>query len=375
MPKEFHVTQWCGDRTVEWLRNGRPQNSPFFLFSSFIKPHVPYDCPEHLVDLYDPDDMPLPWRSGNEASRKNPIYAQQRKHQEWDLYSEKSARRAKAYYYANITFIDEQIGRILDELDNQGLTDNTLVVFSADHGDMMGDHDMWYKSFGYEGSMHIPLLMRWPGKIAPGTTVDDIATLLDLFPTFMNAGGVDSPEKRPGRDLITLVEGTESRDVFFSEYGSGQNYNVYIRHKEWKYMFFANGGFEELYNLIEDPRELNDLAEDGHYRKELERMREAAKALISRYSDSETLLDDNGHLRRTSTYTGPTALPKKYNRNTRPYSRMPWDSRTPANALAEQDTPWWWQEVGGDWSQLIEYAKNKKHTFDEQCFVKVRLTG
>ena len=362
IPKEHHITQWCGDRTVEWLKEDRPKDKPFFLFSSFVKPHVPYDCPAHLVDLYNPDEMPLPWRSGKESNRENLVYAASRKNQEWDLYSDDAAKRAKAYYYANITFIDEQVGRILDELENQGLAENTLVVFTADHGDMMGDHDLWYKSFGYEGSIHIPMMARWPGKIKPGTRVDELSGLLDLFPTFMAAAEVDSSVDRPGSNLMELLEGKQNREMIFSEINNN-GYCIYVRHKNWKYIFFQNGGYEELYNLANDPKELEDLAGDTKNRETLDCLRKAAEEWIARYSNGNKYLDENGHLKKHP-YAGETDLTKVYNRQARPYSRMPWDSRIPVsllnkNQLNEMTTPWWWKEVGGDWSQLVEYAKNK----------------
>jgi len=358
MPKECHVTQWCGDRTVDWLKNERPTDKPFFLFSSFIKPHVPYDCPAHLADLYDPDEIPMPWVSGSESERENPVYAEQRRSQEWDLYSDVSARRARAFYYANITFIDEQVGRILDELENQGIADNTLVIFTADHGDMMGDHDMWYKSFGYEGCLHVPMLARWPGRISPGTRVDDVTSLLDLYPTFAAAAGLPATPQRPGGDLMQFVEGSASRDIDFSEFACDSGYRVFARHKHWKYVFFQNGGFEELYDLRNDPTELCDLARDPQHESTLAELRKAGEEWIARHSDARAFLDADGHLKQNP-YSGPTDLTKVYNRGTRPYSRMPWDSRTPAAALPENQRPWWWKEVGGDWSQLVEYAKNK----------------
>ena len=279
--------------------------------------------------------------------------------QEWDLYSDKSAQRSRAYYYANITFIDEQVGRILDELENQELADNTLVLFTADHGDMLGDHDMWYKSHGYEGSVHVPMLMRWPGKIKPNSRIDDVSSLLDIYPTFATAAGLGQAEGRPGENLMELIAGTNERDMVFSEIGYDGGYHIYVRHQDWKYIFYQNGSFEELYNLVDDPKELDDLSKDAAYQDKLAELRKAGEQWIAKHSDGGTFLDTNGNLKKYP-YKGETDLTKVYNRATRPYSRMPWDSRSPAGALDEDQRPWWWREVGGDWSQLIEYAKKKK---------------
>ncbi len=104
-------------------------------------------------------------------------------------------------------------------LREQGLEQNTLVVFTSDHGDMMGDHGQWFKSLGYEGSLHIPLLARWPGVIAPGTRCSEAVSLLDLFPTFLNAAGVAWENERPGEDLMAFLGESPrvSRDLAFSE--------------------------------------------------------------------------------------------------------------------------------------------------------------
>jgi len=359
IPKEFHVTQWCGNQTIEWLQNGRDKDKPFFLFSSFVKPHVPYDCPAHLVDLYHPDDMPLPWTVPGEVETEYPGFAHLRINHEWDLYSEDAARRAKAFYYANISFIDEQIGRILDELDQQGLTENTLVIFTADHGDMMGDHGLWYKAYGYEGSLHIPFLFRWPERIQAGTRRDDIVSLTDIFPTFMEAAGLIVGEKRPGKNLLEFIENRAVRDVYFSEFGIPGNLLLHVRHKKWKYLYFQKGGWEELYDLEKDPQELYNLAGKSESDQIRGNLKKEAESWIQEYSNPRIFLDAEGSLKSfpmDETDSGKM----KYNRNPTLFSRMPWESRFPPASLQENKIPWWWKETGGDWSRMIEFLKREK---------------
>lgn len=354
LPKEFHVTQWCGDLTVDWLKRKRPKDKPFFLWTSFVKPHVPYDCPEHLQELYSEEEMPQPWVSGKDGTSKNPYFHQYRETKEFNLYSETASRRARAYYYANITFIDEQVGRILNTLREEGLAENTLVIFTSDHGDLMGDHGLWYKSFGYEGSIHVPLLMWWPGIIAPGTRCAEITSLLDLFPTIAGCAGIESCGERPGNNLIEYISGNSQKtcDLGISEIFSPPNYMLHIRTKEWKYLFYQNGGFAELYNLKNDPHELVDLADDFKYRKIKEELIDAAVEWLIKYGNPDYALDKNRKL-RVEPFRNISEI--QY----RPFSRMPWEYRIPPATLPAGRRGWFWENTGGDWSTLVELVRKK----------------
>ncbi len=346
LPKEHHVTQWCGDRAVEWLAGERPSDRPFFLWVSFVKPHVPYDCPEHLVDLYDESLIPEPWVSSLDGSYKNPYLVRYREQKEFDLYSREAKRRSKAYYYANITFIDEQVGRILDALDAQGLTESTLVVFTSDHGDLMGDHDLWYKSFGYEGSIRVPMLVRQPGRVKPGSRCGELVSHLDILPTIADAAGIDRADDRPGTSLFDYLEGNAACDFQLSEIMYPPEYMVHVRTKEWKYLFHQNGGYEELYDLRLDPQELVDLSGEKDHAPVLAELRRKAAAWIKSYGNPEYGLDDRGELRAEPfrTFFEPAG---------RPFSRMPWDLRLPPSRLPEKQRGWFWAGGGADWSRFI----------------------
>ncbi|WP_168122459.1 sulfatase-like hydrolase/transferase [Paenibacillus sp. HB172176] len=348
LPKECHITQWCGDRTVEWLERERPKDQPFFLWTSFVKPHAPFDCPQHLTGFYDPSMMPRPWRTGTEGNEENPFLQESRDAMEEELYSEAAIAKNKAYYYANITFIDEQVGRIMQILKEQGLEEETLVVFTSDHGELLGDHRLWYKNFGYEGSVHIPMLAKWPGRIDPGTRCDEVASLLDLFPTFVKAAGGGLPEyAMPGVDLLDLLSGKEARQVVCSEYYAESHYLLHVRSREWKYLFYQNGGFESLFHLAEDPRELKDLAGDQRYAAVKEALRTAAEQWIRDYGNPEWALGDEGRL-RSKPYLKKDKAP-----NPRPFSRMPWDSRVPPSTLPMEERSWFWKAMDGDWSKVM----------------------
>ncbi|WP_168118791.1 sulfatase-like hydrolase/transferase [Paenibacillus sp. HB172176] len=364
LPKECHITQWCGDRTVEWLENERPKDQPFFLWTSFVKPHAPFDCPQHLIDLYDPAKMPKPWRTGEEGQEDNPLLQEYRDAMEEELYSEAAIAKNKAYYYANITFIDEQVGRIMRALKEQGLEKNTLVVFTSDHGELLGDHRLWYKKLGYEGSVHIPLLAKWPGRIEPGTRCGEVASLLDLFPTFVNAADGSMPERAmPGVDLMDLLSGKKTREAVCSEFYVAPNYLLHVRSREWKYLFYQNGGFESLFHLGEDPHELNDLAGDPHYAEVKEALKSAAEQWIREHSDPELALGGDGKL-KSLPYQGKAASSNPSG-NPRPFSRMPWDSRVPPSTLPMEKRSWFWRAVDGDWSTVLNRIGGTNETQKE----------
>jgi arylsulfatase A-like enzyme len=345
LPKKFHVTQWCGDQTVNWLENDRPKNNPFFLWTSFVKPHVPYDCPEHLVGLYDNADFPQAWVPDQKNEFENPFLDSYRKGKEFGLYSAEAKKMALSNYYANITFIDEQVGRILETLEKEGLCENTLVLFTSDHGDLMGDHGLWYKSFGYEGSLRIPLLLRWPGHIAANTRCREIVSLLDIYPTILSVAGltVTKAQKR-GNNLLSLLEGTQSCNFVFSEVMNAPYYMAHVRTKEWKYLFYQNGGYEELFYLPDDPHELVDLSHFSEFEIIKSELKKQAEEYVFLHGDTCCVLGEGGKF-KTFTYRDAGESFE------RPFSRMPWDSRIP-RILSERQSNFWSDDIW-DWYDVL----------------------
>lgn len=340
-PKEHHVTQWCGDQTVQWLEN-RP-SEPFFLWCSFVKPHVPYDAPVHLKDLYDPDLMPKPWRHDGELDRWR-FYEDYRRELEFDLYSDRACQLARANYYANITFIDEQIGRILDALVQTGQIGKTIVLFTSDHGDMMGDHGLWFKSLHFEGSVHVPMMLWGPGKIEGGRRADGLASHYDVTQTLLDLGGVQvDPVDRPGMNLLDIAERKVSRDSVVSVWTG-----FYVCQCDFKYAYYPNGRHEELFDLRSDPHELNDLSRAPSASDKLKQMRETLIRWLRQYGGGHGL-NESGEL------VGRAYVPKDSQPNPNPHSRQPWQSRIPPSVLQAQgeDLSWYWKEHALDHTPLL----------------------
>ncbi len=350
LPKELHVTQWCGDQSVQWLKEDRPKDKPFFLFTSFVKPHVPFDCPEHLLSLYDQNTLEDPWVSEEDGCAQNPYFASYREAKEFDLYSKEAKAKAKAYYYANITFIDEQVGRILDALEEEGLRQSTLVVFSSDHGELLGDHDLWYKCFGFEGSLRVPLLLCWPKVLAENTRYDGLATLLDLYPTILHAAGIECQKYTgPGKDLCALIAKEDSHEAVYSEVMENPFTMFHVRTKRYKYLFYQNGGFEQLFDLQRDPQERKNLASYEAYRELKEDLKARAIEYIKTYGKASYHLDDQGQFKVAEFQAHQES-------KERPFSRMPWDVRVPP-VLAEKEDFLFWKRKNVD---FLDFIKNPK---------------
>jgi arylsulfatase A-like enzyme len=268
LPERLHPTVWTADRAVEFLdKYDRPE--PFMLKVSFARPHSPYDPPQRFMDMYNVDDMPAPvvgdWaaRYASHEEPPNPSLW----HGDLGVKQAKESRRA---YYASVTFIDEQIGRILATLKKRGLYDNTLILFFADHGDMLGDHHLWRKTYAYESSANIPMILRWPKSMGldgqRGKTLPQPVELRDVLPTFLDAAGAPIPSHLDGKSMLEPVRGnTKNWHPYIDLEHSmcyDQDHWTALTDGRVKYIYFAYDGREQLFDLKKDTEELHNLAGD-----------------------------------------------------------------------------------------------------------------
>lgn len=271
LPEELHPTRWTGDRAVEAIE-GLRADRPFFLTVSFARPHSPYDAPQRLVDAYEGVEIPGPavgdWcgEFGRVTDPERDLSAP------YGDFGAEYVRRSKKHYYASITFIDEQVGRIVQALRERGMYDDALIVFVSDHGDMMGDHHHWRKTYAYEGSAHIPFLVKYPagtpGAPASGTTDERVVELRDVLPTFLDAAGVPVPHDMEGRSLFDAAPWRPWLDLEHATCYSDDNYWCALTDGRWKYIWFVRTGCEQLFDLSTDPAELHDLARDPRFADE-----------------------------------------------------------------------------------------------------------
>ena len=300
LPEELHPTTWTADRAVDFLEKyNKPQ--PFLLKVSFARPHSPYDPPKRFWDMYRDQDMPNP-HIGDWAEKFAPRAEPPIPHLWYGDLGEAQARRSRHGYYGSVSFIDEQIGRIISTLKKQGLYENTLIIFFADHGDMLGDHHHWRKTYAYEGSAHVPMLMRWPNAFGlnqrRGSKISHMVELRDVLPTFLDAAGAPVPNHLDGQSILNLVRGRTKNWRKFIDlehatcYTQTNNWNA-LTDQSTKYIYNAFHGTEQLFDLKNDPQEIHDLASEPAH---LDRLKFWRNRLIEHFAERGPAFVYNGQL-------------------------------------------------------------------------------
>ena len=275
LERRFHVDGFVGDRAAEWLET--QGDEPFAAWVSFPGPHDPYDPPEELAAMYYDAPIPEPVGSAEELATK-PRAQRGRNHGSVDnsmyrmdpsVATAEQIRRWRAHYYANITLIDEGVGKMLAALEEAGVLDDTLIVFTSDHGDALGDHGLTYKGFFYESMARVPLIVRGPAgpngrdgpRAQPGARCPGLVSALDLVPLFYQVCRAPEPEGLQGHSILPMLTdgGVSIRDAVFSENGG----RAMVCDGQWKYVHYESGE-GELYDLAEDPDELvNRCGDEG----------------------------------------------------------------------------------------------------------------
>jgi len=269
--------------TVDMIHRLAEEGRPWCTYLGWVTPHDPYVVPEDYADLIDPASVPLPPNFRDDMSDRPRVYTRQRR-MLWDQLDEDQIRLSISRFWALCAMMDAFMGMVLQALDETGQADNTLVIRTSDHGDLLGEHGLFLKGVApYEGSYHIPLLMRWPQGIAePGREIGSIARILDLCPTILEAGGAEALPETDAASLLPLLTGEEpdgQRQELFTQMNGVELYysQRIIRLGRYKYIF--NGfDFDELYDLEEDPWEMHNIID----RPELETVR---RRLLARLWD------------------------------------------------------------------------------------------
>lgn len=286
LPERLHPTAWTGEMACEMIRNyENGSRQPLFLKVSFARPHSPYDPPQRLLDEYAERDVPAPWvgewcEDKPYAKLKDPKQA--KKDAPYGNFGEEYAKNSRRHYYANVTFIDEEIGKVIKTLKEKGIYDNALICYVSDHGDMMGDHHHWRKTYPYEGSVHVPYIVKWPAgyPFSKGAKITQPVELRDLLPTFLEVAGGSVPQDMDGQSLLRLMEGKTGQwrkyiDLEHATCYSPDNYWCALTDGSIKYIWRFHSGTEELFDLSKDPHELKNMAGNKKYKRQLEEMRQA----------------------------------------------------------------------------------------------------
>lgn len=279
-------------KALEYLEAKRAATSPFMLCVSYNFPHEPFHPPQELWEMYQDAEITLPELPDTLAETYSVMDKWLNRHhglENYDIQDPESLKRLRRAYYALVTYVDIMVGELLKSLEENGLDDNTIILFTSDHGDMLGEKGMVQKRSFYEWSARIPLLITYPDQRYAGTVVREPVSLVDLLPTVLDMAGVEGGARLPmdGQSLVGLMDGRDQEPrVAFSEMHSEGVYSTcfMVRKGNYKYNYFHEHG-AQLFDLEADPGEWNDLAEDPAYRK----IAEELKGLIFATFDPDAL--------------------------------------------------------------------------------------
>ena len=295
VPKEYHQSVWCSDMAIDFISQNK-ENSWFLAVNPF-DPHPPFDPPKEYLDRFDVKSLPYPLFRESDIERQKAFEAidQQTKKavnpekssgshdvtksiDRGDLGSvppsDYDAKYVKACYYAMIELLDEQFGRIVEELEGSGQLDNTIIIFTSDHGELLGDHGLIYKGCRFfEGLVHVPLVISWPKRFQVNSISNALVELVDLVPTILEAADIEIPYNVQGKSLKSLLAGETSLDAHktrvICEYNDaigncatqdneGTHGYMYFDGR-YKVSIYQNHDIGELYDLENDPGEFDNL--------------------------------------------------------------------------------------------------------------------
>lgn len=280
---------WSVDHVIRMLQEHR--DGPFFIRWDPNEPHPAYRLPEPYHSMYPPETI-APWSSFPDPLEGKP-YCQGQQRRTWkvDTWTWEDWAPVVSRYLGLISLLDTQIGRVLAALDELGLRDNTLVIYTSDHGDMAGGHGMFDKHFiMYDDVVRVPFMARWPGHIEPGSVCEAfVSNSIDLGPTFCEVAGLPIPDTFAGQSLIPLFEGAtdNGRQDIYAMF-QGNQFGLYtqrmVRDRRWKYVWNATAE-DELYDLQNDPGEVRNLATVSAHAEELSRLRRRMVAWMEAIDD------------------------------------------------------------------------------------------
>ena len=302
--EKYHPTNWVTERSLDFLRRRDPRK-PFFLMASYLRPHPPFDAPQYYFDLYKDKELRAPfvgsWETDEYLKRDGRIFDSKTGPVDPEL-----ARQAQIGYYACITHLDHQIGRLIMALIEQELYDDSIIIFTSDHGEELCDHHMFRKSRPYEGSCHIPLLISAGKNVLPeiksSSVCHDVAELRDIMPTLLEIAGTEIPASVDGHSLLPLAKdpGSTARTWLHGEHSYGEFSNHWIVTETDKYIWYSETGEEQYFCLKEDPHELINRIGDAGCQDRIKELRghliDSLKGRLEGFTDGSVLITGRPYL-------------------------------------------------------------------------------
>ncbi|MCC2684348.1 MAG: Arylsulfatase [Paenibacillaceae bacterium] len=292
LPAKDHPTQWVGDRSLDFIRN-HDFNRPFFLMSSYIHPHPPFAPPTPWNKLYRAPEVPHPFVPDNYQDCLTHANRHQNRYKYRDQGIDRNmVRTMKGFYYACISFIDYQIGRILQELEAIGQLDNTLILLSSDHGEMLGDYNSFGKRTMLDAAANVPLLARFPERLAAGVRCEKPANLVDIMPTAMDAAGIaPTAANIDGVSLFKLADGTADREVVYSQYQKAGKALYLVASEHRKYIYSAPDDKEYYFDHAVEKAEATNLALTLEGRRAMSDLKRQLVGVLAEKPEAEAVAD------------------------------------------------------------------------------------
>ena len=272
VPPELHQTTWASQRAMEFITDRSRSDQPWLLNINIYDPHPPFIPPKFYAERFDPADMPGPHFRDSDLEHQRKL-ARLDFQDKLRTPEEHDAWNIQARYYAMIAQIDDQLARILHRLEELGQRENTVILFTSDHGEALGDHGLMFKGCRfYEGLVRVPLIFSWPGQFSSGIRSDGLVELLDMTATLLELSGVAIPEYLQGCSLMPILRGDSDpstwREFVRSEYfdaldphftGGSGTFGTMFRTQSHKLCLYHDHHLGELYDLTKDPWEFTDL--------------------------------------------------------------------------------------------------------------------
>lgn len=309
-----YTTDLITDLAIRFVAN-RPADRPFFLMYHHKAPHRNWQPDEKYRRQYENFDPPLPasfdddYRGKSDASRQATMHIDEdlnRSDLKMDPPPGLTGAALKRWkytrymrdYLACVQSVDDNVGRFLDYLDQQGLTRNTIVIYTSDQGFFLGEHNFYDKRFMYEESLRMPFLIRWPAKIRPGSVSEKMILNVDFAPTFLQAAGLKVPADMQGRGILPILQGRPTakwREAIYYRYYHPGHHNVAahygVRTRTHKLIFFHGLKQWELYDLVRDPREMRNEYDNPAYAATVSRLKRQLEQLKKELKDTDQFQD------------------------------------------------------------------------------------
>ncbi len=287
--EENQTQEWYSSEcAIRMMQRFARASEPWLLEVQYVQPHDPYLPLKKYLDRYNPRDMAVPTSFHDTFKDKPGMH--RREAETWGAVTEEDVRASCAHYYAATEQLDAQIGRVLKALDDTGQADNTIVVFTTDHGDMMGAHRMWLKGWiPYEEAYRVPLIIRWPGHIQPQSKTHKLVQLQDLAHTYVEAAGAPALPHPDGQSLLPLFRNPDTpnwRDQILCAYYGGEFLYTQRMAITERYKYVFNGfDYDELYDLEVDPGELHNIAYQPEQHVTADDMRARTYEMMRQFGD------------------------------------------------------------------------------------------